>query len=148
MIALGVEAEGPRRLAGVTALAFFFAFGTFACVTAGALLLFPGTALDGAWSINPRGHEGFLRMGGWAFALLSAVAVACAASFVGLFRRREWGRRLAILVLSVNLVADAANAILAGDPRSWIGVPIAAILIGFLASSGVRRFFAISRAAP
>lgn len=124
----------PSRPAGVTALSLFFAFGVFACVSAAALLAFPGSALDAAWRVNPRGHEGFVRMGPWTFLLLAAVGAACALAAVGLWRWREWGRRLAMAVLAVNLVGDAGNAILGRDPRSWIGVPIAAALIAYLAS--------------
>ena len=121
----------PRRTPGLTALCLFFAFGVFACVTACALLLFPGSALDAVWRINPRGHEGFLRMGPWALLLLTAVAVACALAAIGLWRNTAWGHRVALGILAVNLAGDIANA-LGGDARSLIGVPIALALIVYL----------------
>jgi hypothetical protein len=52
------------------------------------------------------------------------------------------GQRLALLVLAVNLVGDAANALGGGGARAAIGVPIVAALIGYLLSDRVRRFFA------
>jgi len=121
-------------------MAVFALLGAGACLFAGLLLAFPGTALDAAWSVNPRGHEGFVRMGLWAFLLLAVVGIGCIAASRGLWTGREWGRRFAMAGLSVNLVADAANALFA-DPRAWIGVPIAAVLIAYLASSRARAFF-------
>jgi len=123
----------------VTALCVFFAFGTCACVAAGTLLLFPGGPLDAAWRINPRGHEGFLRMGGWGLLLLAVVGAACAAAAIGLWRNAPWGHRLAIGILGVNCAGDAVNATAAHDPRSWIGVPIALALIAYLIREGARR---------
>ena len=119
------------RPAGVRALSLFFAFGVLACGLAALLLLFPGTALDAVWRINPRGHEGFLGMGPWALPLLATVASACAFAAVGLWRNTVWGHRVALGILAVNLVGDSVNAV-AGDPRSLIGVPIALALIVFL----------------
>jgi hypothetical protein len=123
-------AASPRP-AGVTALCLFFAFGVCACVSAGALLLFPGSALDAVWRINPRGHAGFLRMGPWAVLLLAAVAFTCAVAAIGLRRNTAWGHRVALGILAVNLAGDLANA-LGGDARSLIGVPIALALIVYL----------------
>ena len=123
---------GARRPAGVTALALFFAFGTLACAAAAALLLVPGTPLDAAWRINPHGHEGFVRMGGWALLLLAAVGVGCALAAIGLWRDALWGHRLAVGILTVNLVGDGANAFLGHDRRSLVGVPIAIVLIVYL----------------
>jgi hypothetical protein len=115
----------------VTALCVFFAFGVCACTLAALLLLFPGTAFDAVWRVNPRGHEGFVRMGTWALLLLAAVAVACALAAIGLWRNTVWGHRVGLGILAVNLVGDSVNA-LAGDARSLIGVPIALALIVYL----------------
>jgi len=112
-------------------LSLFFAFGVLACSLAALLLLFPGTALDSVWRINPRGHEGFLRIGPWAFLLLAAVAASCGFAAVGLWRNTVWGHRLTLGILGANVIGDSVNAI-AGDPRSLIGVPIALALIVFL----------------
>ena len=124
-------AASARPPAAVKALSLFFAFGVLACGLAAVLLLVPGTAMDALWRINPRGHEGFLRMGPWAILLLVAVAAACALAAAGLWRNTVRGHRVALAILAVNLVGDCANA-LGGDPRSPVGVPIALALIVFL----------------
>jgi len=60
------------------------------------------------------------------------VGVACGLSAIGLARNAEWGRRLAIGVLTVNLIGDSLNALLRHDPRTLIGLPIAGLMIWYL----------------
>ena len=45
------------------------------------------------------------------------------------------GRRLAIGVLTVNLVGDSLNALLRHDPRTLIGLPIGGLMILYLAKT-------------
>jgi hypothetical protein len=126
---------------GIRALAAFFVFGAcmslFACIG----LLFPGGALEPMWSFNPQSHEALLRMGSWAVALMGTVSIACALSASGLLTRSGWGYRLALAVLAVNLVGDAANAIFGHDPRTLIGLPIGGALIAYLLRPQIRVLF-------
>ncbi len=110
----------------------FFTFGTSMCLLTIALLAFPGTALDALWRANPEAHEAFAAHRAWAFPLMAAVGVACGSAAVGLARRAEWGRRIAIVVLAVNLLGDLGGAIFRHDPRTLIGLPIAGAMIWFL----------------
>lgn len=105
------------------------------------LLLFPGSGLEPLWLLNPQAHESFLRMGSWAVVLMVAVCVTCALSARGLWLRALWGHRLALGVLTVNLIGDTANAFLRGDLRTLIGLPIGGALIGYLLSARVRKLF-------
>jgi len=113
-------------MAGVTALALFA----------------PGGTLDAIWRLNPTAHVGLMKMGPWAVVLMAVVTAACAVSARGLWIRARWGQRLAVVLLVVNLIADAANALLRSDLRTLVGVPIAALLIAYLMSAGVRSQFA------
>ncbi len=63
---------------------------------------------------------------------MAVVGVACGLSAIGLARNAEWGRRLAIGVLTVNLIGDSLNALLRHDPRTLIGLPIAGLMIWYL----------------
>ena len=110
----------------------FFAFGTLMCLLTIVLLAFPGTAFDALWRANPEAHEAFAAHRAWAFPLMAAVGVACGSAAVGLAKRAEWGRRLAIAVLAVNLLGDLGGAFVRHDPRTLIGLPIAGAMIWFL----------------
>ncbi|MFL6264370.1 MAG: hypothetical protein ACJ76Y_32175 [Thermoanaerobaculia bacterium] len=122
----------PRRPFGITALSGFFVFGAAMSGLTCFLLLFPGSALDSVWRLNPHAHEAFQRMGIWAVALMAAVCAACALAARGLWIRAPWGRRLAVGILTVNLIGDTANAFVRGDLRTLIGLPIGGALIVYL----------------
>ena len=130
-----------RTPLGVRALAAFFAFGACMSLLAFIGLLFPQGALEPVWQLNPRTHETFVRMGPWAVVLMGVVGAACALSAGGLLTRSSWGYRLSLAVLTVNLVGDAANAILRDDPRTLIGLPIGGVLIAYLLRPQVRGLF-------
>ena len=63
---------------------------------------------------------------------MTLVAAACAAAAIGLARRAEWGRRIAITVLAVNLLGDLGGAIVRHDPHTLIGLPIGGAMIWLL----------------
>ncbi len=63
---------------------------------------------------------------------MAVVGVACGLSAIGLARNAEWGRRLAIGILTINLIGDSLNALLRHDPRTLIGLPIAGLMIWYL----------------
>ena len=140
--------ETVHRPIGITALGCFFVFGTLASGLATLLLIFPGGPLEPAWRINPRGHEGFVRMGPWVFVLLVPVCLACAATAFGLFRGARWGYRLGIVLLVINLLGDIVNFGLGIEPRAIVGVPVVALLLWYLRSSTVRAFFSGFRIRP
>ena len=93
------------------------------------------------WRLNPQAHIAFLGMGLWAILLMLVVSAACVLSAVGLWIRAWWGHRLALFLLAVNLVGDGANAIVRGDPRTLIGLPIAGAFVVYLLNPKVRSGF-------
>ena len=123
-----------RRLPmGMKVLVAFLAFGFCACLVTVAALLLPGSPLDAVWRLNPEAQLGFQQIGRpLSVLLMVVVGAACAAAAVGLARQKAWGRRLAIGILVVNLVGDTLNALLRGDPRTLIGLPIAGAMIWYL----------------
>jgi hypothetical protein len=118
----------------------FFIFGTAMCLLTILLLAKPGSILEPLWRLNPEAHRAFVSMGVWAFVAMTIVGIACAAAASGVALRREWGRRLAVAVFTVNLVGDGVNAAL-GDLRTLIGLPISAMLIAVLMNEKVRACF-------
>ena|SRR5436190_23404189 len=126
---------------GVPALAAFFGFGACMSLLACIGLLFPGGALEPMWQINVQAHETFLRMGPWAIALMGTVSIACALCAAGLWSRSFWGYRLALAILTVNLIGDAGSALLREDPRTLIGLPIGGLLIAYLLRPQIKGLF-------
>jgi len=132
----------PRRPPGVTALAGLFTFGTLASGLSAPSLLTPGGPLEPIWRLNPRAREAFSHIGAWAPLLLAAVCLACAAAAYGFFAGRRWGLRLGVALLLANLAGDLVNAALGVEPRAIVGIPIVAIILGYVSSRKVRAFFA------
>lgn len=125
----------------VTFLILLFAIGTVASLISVITLTFPGSFLDVVWRVNPHAHEGFTRIGGWAVLLMSVVFVACLLTAISLWRRLEWGYRVAMVMLIVNLTGDAINVIAGKDQRAIVGVPIVLILLLYLMRRNTREYF-------
>jgi hypothetical protein len=130
------------RPGSVTALAIFFAVGATISLVTIVALLFPGGVLEPLWRLNPRARTGFATLGAWAPVLLAAVGLGCAAAARGLWSGRRWGRRLAMAPLAVNLAGNSVTVVLGMEPRALVGIPIAALLLLFLATARVRAYFA------
>jgi hypothetical protein len=118
---------------GTRLLALFFAFGACMCALTAGLLLFPGSAIDSLWRLNPEAHAALQRIGRLSFLLMAMVGVACALAAIGLARNSQWGRWLGILILALNLVGDLTNAFVRHDLRTLVGMPIAGGMIFYLA---------------
>ena len=126
------------RSLGTILLIIFFAAGASVCLVTMLALAFPGSLLESIWRLKPEAHTQFQQMGsGAAIALMAVVGVACGSAAIGLARNAEWGRRLAIAVLAVNLIGDSLNAWLRHDPKTLIGLPIGGIMIVYLVKKKV-----------
>jgi hypothetical protein len=96
-------------------------------------LAFPGSYLESIWRLKPEAQSEFQAMGrGASVALMAVVAAACGLAAVGLAKNAEWGRRLAIGVLIVNLIGDSLNALFMRDAKTLIGLPIGGLMILYL----------------
>jgi len=137
-----------ERPTGVSALAAFFFVGALVSGAASVSLLAPGGSLDLMWRLNPRAHDAFGRIGVGASILLVAVSVSCAAAGYGFAAGRRWGYRLGIGLLVLNLAGDVINVASGVELRAAVGIPIVAVLLWYLSSGSVRRYFsaAVQRA--
>jgi hypothetical protein len=131
--------ETSKRPLGISFLIGFFWFGAAMCSLTVALLLFPGSPLDLAWRIKPTARSEFAQLGIVAIPLMMMVGAACALAAIGLAKGAEWGRRIAITVLAVNIIGDATNAVLRADWRTLIGLPIGGVMILYLMRSRMHR---------
>jgi hypothetical protein len=128
----------------VTALSIFFGLGAAISATSLIALATPGGFLEPMWRLNPRAKEQFASMGLWAWVLMAVVSATCLAAAVGLWRGKRFGYVLGLTLLTVSLLGDLANAVLGLEPRAWVGVPVAAFLLGVLATGRAHAFFASS----
>lgn len=113
-------------------LVLFFGAGALICLVTVFALAFPGGVLEPVWRLKPEARLEFQELGRWSIALMAMVGSACGLAAIGLARNAEWGRRLAIGVLTVNLIGDSLNALLRHDPRTLIGLPIGGLMIFYL----------------
>jgi hypothetical protein len=123
--------------------AAFFAFGATMCSLTIILLIFPGTSMDSAWRLNPDAHLAFQSLGKASVLLMFIVGTTCAFAAVGIWRS-QWGTRLAVAVLSVNILGDLFGALVRHDLRTLIGLPIGGAMIVYLIRSRKKRFAASS----
>ena len=110
----------------------FFATGALICLVTTLALAFPGSFLESIWRLKPEAREQFQKIGSASVALMTVVGAACCLAAIGLARNAEWGRRLAIGVLSVNLVGDSLNALFRHDLKTLIGLSIGGLMIWYL----------------
>ena len=113
--------------------AAFFGFGATMCALTIGLLLFPGTTFDSVWRLNPEAHSAFQSISNWAVVLMTIVGAACVLAAVVLWRGTGWGIRLALVILSFNVLGDLINTTARRDYRALIGLPIAGAMIWYLA---------------
>jgi hypothetical protein len=124
--------NGVRRPVGIILLSIFFAAGALICMIVMLALAFPGSSFEMIWRIRPDARIGFEEFGQWSVPLMAAVGAACGLAAFGLLRGAEWGRRIAVGVLTVNLVGDMFNAVFRNDLRTLIGLPIGGLMIWYL----------------
>lgn len=117
-------------------LIIFFAAGALICFVTTLALAFPGGFLEPIWRLKPEAPVDFQRIGNWSVALMAVVGSACGLAAVGLARKAEWGGRLAIGILTVNLIGDTFTAVLRHDPITLIGLPIGGLMIWYLVRKG------------
>jgi uncharacterized membrane protein (DUF2068 family) len=126
---------------GVTVVSVFFAFGALMAALAFTMLLFPGSALDRLWQLNPQAKPGLTALGAGGLVLMAVVCETGATAAIGLWRCRRWGLWLAVGGLAVNLAADLGNAVIRHDWRTLVGLPIGGAIIGYLIAR--RRVFTV-----
>jgi len=109
--------------------------------------LLSGGLLEPIWRLNPDAHRALTELGAWGMLLMGAVAIACALAAIGLWIQAQWGRRLAVGILAINVLGDVMNAVTRGDLRTLIGIPIGGAMIFYLLRARTRAQFAVRSAA-
>src|SRR5438034_9742177 len=93
-----------RRSTGRVLLAIFFAAGAFICLVTMLALAFPGSFLESIWHLKPEARVQFVEIVcGVSIAVIVVVGVAWGLAAIGLGHIAEWGRGLALGILSAHL---------------------------------------------
>lgn len=135
------KSPATSRPFGITVLSIFFSAATGITLIAAISLLFPNGLLEPIWKLNPRARVSLGDIGIWAPLLFFVVALACAIAAIGMWRRTRWGYVTAIAILTLNSLADLFNVVSGKEPRAIIGIPIVILILAYLLSQKVRRFF-------
>jgi hypothetical protein len=138
------EMVSTRQVASSRALAaigVFLIFGAAMAALAGTTLTLPGTFLDRTWFLNPTAHDQLAPYGKIAGPLFLFLAALLALAAAGWFRRRIWGRRLAVAIIATQVLGDLVNFLRGDFLRGGTGFLIAGALLLYLLSAPVRASF-------
>jgi hypothetical protein len=134
-------AVGPTT-PGFTAIGIFLFFGAVMSSLAATTLLWRGTALDRVWALNPTAYKQLASLGGTVGILFLLLGAALTTAGIGWFRRRLWGWRLAVVIITVQVLGDMANCVRGDWLRGGVGIIIAGALLLFLLRPRIRATFA------
>ena len=123
-------------------LGVFFALATLILLGAGAALLLPGTAAEIVWRLYEARRALLMPYRAWLGPGFLMLAIAMASASYGCFKRRAWGRELAIAIFAVNGIGDVVQIFIGHILEGTIGVTAAGLLIYWLTRPAVKRAFA------
>jgi hypothetical protein len=123
------------------AFGIFLCFGASMALLAATLLLLPGTFLDKLWVLNPTAQRQLTAVGARAGALFLFLSLILATAAIGWFKRRQWGWRLAVIILAIHLAGDLGNILLGRLLEGALGVLVAGALLIYLLRPTTRAQF-------
>ena len=104
-------------------------------------MVWPSTALDRMWALNPRAYKELAPLGKVVGIPFLLRAGTMAAAGMGWFRRRRWAWRLAVALIATQVLGDLANIFLGRIVEGGIGAAIAGALLFYLLRAKVRAAF-------
>ena len=126
---------------GIIVFGIFLFFGAAMASYAGMTLLWPGTMLDRAWSLNPEAHVQLTALGRWIGIPLLLLACALALAGVGWFRQRLWAWRLAVVIIATQVVGGLVHIIAGRLLEGFVALFISAGLLVYLSRPVTRAVF-------
>ena len=137
----GLDVATPKT-PGFAAMGAFLFFGAVMAGLAATTLLWRGTALDRAWTLNLTAYKELAPLGSKVGILFLLLAVTLVTTGIGWFRRRLWGWRLAVVIIATQVLGDVVNCVRGDWLRGGTGVIIAGALLLFLLQPRMRATFA------
>jgi hypothetical protein len=126
---------------GFNVIGVFLFFGASMASLAATTLLRRGTPLDRLWSLNPTAYNQLAPLGRIVGIFFLALAAILITAEIGWFRRRLWGWRLAVVIISTQVLGDVVNCVRGDWLRGGAGVIIAGALLLFLLQPRIRAAF-------
>jgi hypothetical protein len=126
---------------GFVAIGIFLFFGATMAGLAATTLLWRGTVLDRAWMLNPRAYRHLSLLGNKIGILFLILSTAMVVSGIGWFRRRLWGWRLAVTIVTTQVLGDIANLVRGDWLHGVAGVLVAGALLIYLLSPRIKAAF-------
>lgn len=123
------------------AIGAFLVFGACMAALAGTTLVWQGTVLDKVWVLNEAAYQQLSPAGRPVGALFFLLSATLATAGIGWFKRRLWGWRLAVTIISVQVAADFVNLVRGDFLRGATGVTIAGALLLYVLQPKVRATF-------
>jgi hypothetical protein len=134
---LAIEPKSP----GFIAVGIFLIFAAIMACLAATTLLWRGTMLDRVWALNPTAHKQLAPLGGIVGIFFLLLGAVLAAAGIGWLRRRLWGWRLAVAIITAQVLGDVVNCVRGDWLRGGVGVIIAGAVLLFLLQSRIRATF-------
>lgn len=126
---------------GIAAIGIFLLFGAAMALLAGITLVKPGTVLDCAWTLNPRAYKQLAPLGRTVGILFLVLSVGLGVAGIGWLRRRKWGWRLAVTIISTQVLGDLVNALRGQFIQGSVGIVLAGALLVYMTRPYMRGMF-------
>lgn len=126
---------------GFYLVGIFLALAALTLLLSAITMLWPGTALDAIWQINPDSYKEMIpyRVAiGVAFIALSQVFVVTAR---GWFKLRKWGWVCTVGIFAANAAGDFGRLFSGDFTGGLLGIAIAGLIIFYLTRPGIKGLF-------
>ena len=90
-------------------MGIFLFFGAFMASLAATTLVWRGTALDRLWTLNPTVYKQLALLGRIVGILFLVLGAALITAGIEWFRLRLWGWRVAVVIISTQVLGDVVN---------------------------------------
>jgi hypothetical protein len=138
----GLDLTVRTKTPGFTAVDIFLFFGALMASLAATTLLSRGTPLDRLWDLNPIAYKQLASLGSTVGIFFLLLGAALTTAGIGWFRHRLWAWRLAVVIISTQVLGDLVNCVRGDLLRGGTGLIIAGALLLFLLQPRVRAGFA------